>query len=174
MFSSVANFSASISQSTVIRTPHIYVYNRETNTQIHEDFPDTTSFKAMLFSANAATLLPHSSPVIIGRHLGAWLRCFHDWASAPEQAALRAKILDDDPMRSNKCRITYDSFIGKLGNFPDLLEGHRETLDTIREVMMKEFEKPATEEDPTWGLIHGDTWCGKYVSSILRINVYIT
>lgn len=164
MFKSVADFSPPTT-TTVIKAPRLYVYNRETNIQVLEDFSNTAGFKSMLFSPNADNLLPQTSPATIGRHLGSWLWSFHTWASAPEQAALRAQILQDDPMRKLKRLLTYDGFLGVLENYPELLEGHKKTLETIQDVMIKEFEKPPTEEDENWGLIHGDFWSGKYVIS---------
>lgn len=161
LFNAVADFSASAS-ATLLKAPRLYLYDRETNTQLLEDFTNTTGFKSMLFSLSSSTLLPQSSPATIGRHLGSWLRSFHTWALAPEQASLRKQIPYDDPMRKFKRRLTYDSFLGALKNYPELLDGHRETLETVRDMMVKEFEKPPTEGDDNWGLIHGDFWSGKY------------
>jgi hypothetical protein len=153
----------------VIKAPHLLPYDQDANTQILEDFTDTTGFKAMLFSSNSAILIPPSSREDVGRHLGSWLRHFHSWTSAPEQAALRALIPQDDPMRKLKRSYTYDCFLEILKNFPEILDGHQKTLENIREVMVKEFEKPPTEEEPNWGIIHGDFWSGKYVSSYFSI-----
>ncbi|RDW56810.1 hypothetical protein BP5796_12877 [Coleophoma crateriformis] len=69
-------------------------------------------------------------------------------------------MLQHDPMRRLKYLLTYDSFLKVLEDYPELLEGHKETLETIRDVMADEFEKPPTEEDKNWGLIHGDFWSG--------------
>lgn len=160
MFNSVAEFSPSTT-TTVIKAPRILLYDRETNTQVLEDFSNTAGFKMMLFSPNADTLMPRSSRSTIGRHVGSWLQSFHTWASAPEQAALRARILQDDPIRILKRGITYDGFLGVLQNYPALLEGHEKTLETIRDVMTSEFEKSPIEGDENWGLIHGDLWSGK-------------
>lgn len=165
LFHSVAEFSPPTAPATVIKAPHIYTYNRETGTQILEDFASTAGFKSMVFSPSADKLLPQSSPATIGRHLGSWLRSFHEWTSAPEQSTLRAHTFPDDPMRKLKCSITYDGFLGVLERFPELLEGHKGALKTIRDVMVKEFESIPTEEDENWGLIHGDMWLGKYVIS---------
>jgi len=161
MFKSVADYSPPTTPTTVIKSPRLYLYNRETNTQILEDFPSTTGFKMMLFSPNAENLLPPPYLATIGRHLGSWLRSFHTWTSAPEQAAVRAQILPDDPMRELKRLMTYDGFLGVLERYPEILQGHKETLETIRDFMVKEFEKPSTEESEDWGLIHGDFWSGK-------------
>jgi hypothetical protein len=161
MLNSVADFSPPTTTTTVIKAPCLYMYNRETNIQILEDFTNTTGFKSMLFSPNADDLLPQSSRATIGRHLGSWLRSFHTLTSAPEQAALRAQIPQGDPMRELKRLLTYDCFLKVLENYTELLEGHKQTLEIVRDVMSKEFEKSPTEEDENWGLIHGDFWSGK-------------
>ncbi|PMD41903.1 hypothetical protein L207DRAFT_511661 [Hyaloscypha variabilis F] len=162
LFNSVADFSPPTTTTTVIKAPRLHLYNRQTSssTQVLEDFSNTTGFKAMLFSPNADSLLPQSSRTTIGRNLGSWLRSFHTWASAPERAALRAQLPQDDPMRKLKRLLTYDGFLRALENYPELLEGHKETLETIRDVMIKEFEKLPTEGDENLGLIHGDFWSG--------------
>jgi hypothetical protein len=72
-------------------------------------------------------------------------------------------------MRKLKRFITYDGFLGVLENYPELLQGRKKTLEAIRDIMAKEFEKPPTEEDENWGLIHGDFWSGKYVMSLISL-----
>jgi hypothetical protein len=149
--------------TTTVKPPRLYLYNKETNSQVLEDIPNTDGFKAMLFSTDAHNLLPSPSTATIGRHLGSWLRSFHSWASAPEQAALRAQMWQNDHMRKTKYLFTYDSVLRVLENYPQLLEGHERTMYTIRDVMSKEFEMPSTNVGDDYGLIHGDFWTGKYV-----------
>jgi hypothetical protein len=160
LLNALANYLPPTTTATV-KPPRLYLYDRETNTQVLEDFSNADGFRAMLFSANAHNLLPSPSTATIGRNLGYWLRCFHVWASAPEQAALRAQMWQNDPMRKIKYLFTYDSVLKVLENYPELLERHEKTLDTIRDVMAKEFERPSTEEGDGFGLLHGDFWSGK-------------
>lgn len=161
MFDSVAAFSPAVTTTTLLRSPRVYIYIQETNTQIFEDLFDTAMFKPMIFSKNSAVLFPETSLMNIGRNLGFWLRSFHTWATAPEQASLRTKMLYDDPMRELKHKLTYGGFLGVLDNFPELLHGHRATLETIIDAITKEFKTPPTVEREDWGLIHGDFWPGK-------------
>jgi hypothetical protein len=160
LLNALANYLPPTTTATV-KPPRLYLYDQETNTQVLEDFSNADGFRTMLFSANAHNLLPSPSTAAIGRHLGVWLRCFHAWASAPEQAALRAQMWQNDHMRKIKYLFTYDNVLKVLQNFPELLEGHEKTLGTIRDVVAKEFERPSTEEGGGYGLIHGDFWSGK-------------
>ncbi|KAK6088528.1 hypothetical protein SCUP234_00408 [Seiridium cupressi] len=84
------------------------------------------------------------------------------WASAPAQATLRGQMqmLQDDPIGKVKYLLTYDNFFKVLENYPELLEAHQEKLETIRDVLGKEFEKSPKEDNENWGLIHGDFWSG--------------
>ena len=161
MLDSIAKVSPLATSKIVIKAPYLYLFDRKTNIQVLEDFHDTSGFKSMLFSPNASTLLPHHSLAVIGRHLGSWLRSFHTWASAPEQATLRAQMWQNDPMRKMKHDITYGGSLTVLENYPELLDGHRMTLEAIRDSMIKQLGKVSTEEDEDWGLLHGDFWSGK-------------
>lgn len=66
-------------------------------------------------------------------------------------------------MRKLKCQITYDSFLGILQLYPQIVEGHLETLQSVRDAMTAEFQMDyqPTESDEGLGLIHGDFWSGK-------------
>lgn len=146
----------------MIKTPRLYHFNHQTNTQVIQDFPGTDDLKSTFFMPNAADLLPGSSPATIGHHLGAWLRAFHAWAAEPQQEKMRKATAENRPMRELKRMITYDAVLGVLENYPELLTGHKETLETIRDAMGKEFEKmPGEETGEDWGVIHGDYWSGK-------------
>jgi hypothetical protein len=126
-------------------------------------------FKPMLFSKNASALFSESDSMTIGRNLGSWLRSFHTWATASEQAILRAEMLHDDPMRKLKYQLTYDGFLRVLENYPELLDSHRASLESVRNAMAEEFKTPPTEEHENWGLIHGDFWPGKCVITRLSL-----
>jgi hypothetical protein len=161
LFESVSSFCPSKSAGAEVRSPRLYVYNQETGTQVSEDFSETVGFKAALFGPQRDELLPEAIRMTVGRQLGSWLRSFHDWASAPEQAPLRQLIPPKDEMRTHKRYITYDRFIELLGNYPKLLAGREETLQTIRDAAMKEYEKPPVEGEENWGIVHADMWSGK-------------
>ncbi|KAH8591097.1 kinase-like domain-containing protein [Bisporella sp. PMI_857] len=155
LLNSLANYSP-YTTTAIVKPPRLYLYDRETNTQVLEDFSNTDGLRAILYSADAHKLLPSPSTATIGRHLGLWLRSFHTWASAPEQAALQAQMWQNDPMRKTKYIFTYDSVLKVLENYPELLEGHEKTSEGTT----KDFERPSTEKADDYGLLHGDFWSG--------------
>lgn len=146
---------------SVVTTPRLYMFDRDTYTQVHEDFRDATDLITILRSANVDQILPESSRQSVGYALGSWLRFFHNWASEPAQTTLRERVGPNKGMRQLKCLITYDSFIEILERHPETIEGYKETLEVVRTAMKYEFERPPTEGDEIRGLIHGDFWAGK-------------
>ncbi|EFY84305.1 hypothetical protein J3458_019990 [Metarhizium acridum] len=149
---------APASGNVVVKAPCLYLFDQESHTQVLEDFPDTTDLTTILESSDVNTILPGSSALSVGRALGTWLRSFHDWASAPGQAALQ-EVGSNMGMRKLKCLITYDSFIEILERHPELLDGCRKPLEEVRDAMKTEFERdPVPDENR--GLIHGDFWAG--------------
>lgn len=177
-FSSSTSTSDSSTSTVVVRTPRLYLYDPETNTQIIEDFVNTTDLKSVLFSPNKGhdSLLPpflpeYSSVSSIGYNLGSWLRAFHTWSSpsAPEAASLRAQMWRNDWTRKVKHRYTYDSVLRVLGNYSEiLLRGFESTLEDFRDGIAEEFGRASPsfieEGKEEYGIIHGDFWMGKYGS----------
>ena len=140
------------------------MFDRERNIQVIEDIPNSLDLKSILVSPETNSLLTRPFATSIGQEIGSWLSSFHNEALAPAKADLRAEIGKNEPMRKLKYRITYDLFIGVLGNFPELVEGWRETLEDVKEMATREFKKLAAEPEEgreEWGIIHGDFWAGK-------------
>lgn len=149
-----------------VKVPHLYLFDRETRTQVLEDIPGVVDLKTIFMSPSANDVLSQPLATSIGRALGSWLRAFHTWISAPAQLQLRAsaEVGTNEPMRKLKYQITYDSFIGVLEQFPDVLGGHGKSLQQVKDIAIREFEKTASDdgdESEEWGLIHGDFWTGK-------------
>lgn len=165
MLCALAKFSGGTTPTakTEIKAPRLHLFKREANVQILEDFSDTTDLKTILVSPGIHASLPEPSLASIGRELGSWLRSFHTWTSAPEQVSLRETIGHNEGMRKLKRSITYDSFLGILELYPQLVEGHLEALQTVKETMIAQFEvdTPPIDREEEWGLIHGDFWTGK-------------
>lgn len=151
--------------TVVVKAPRLYLFDRETNTQLLEDLNDTTDLKTIFLSSELTHTYPGGNSASMGRILGSWLRAFHSWTSAPEQAALRANIGRNNGMRKLKRQITYDSFLEILVLYPQVLEGHLETLQAAKDSITAEFEinHPPDNSDESWGIIHGDFWSGKSV-----------
>jgi hypothetical protein len=164
MLHALAGFCYTIttpSGPSVITAPRLYMFDRDTYTQVHEDFPGTIDLTTILQSVNVDQILPGSISRSVGYALGSWLRFFHKWTSEPAQAVLRERVGPNKGMRKLKCLITYDSFIEILERHPETIEGHKETLEAVKSAMKYEFERPPTEGDEIRGIIHGDFWSGK-------------
>ncbi|KAI0975548.1 kinase-like domain-containing protein [Xylaria arbuscula] len=144
-----------------VKAPRLYLFIREKNIQVLEDFPATEDLKSVFVSPDRDKILTRQEATSLGHDIGVWLRSFHDWSMSPN-ARLKG-FRDNEPMRKLKYAITYDSYLRVLENsFPDILEGHRSILQQVKEVATKEFERSSTVEDADkdWGLIHGDFWTG--------------
>lgn len=146
-----------------VRVPQVLFFDEETHLQVLQDFPDTRDLTAFLNSPSVDQILPSAGPgpISIGRALGSWLRMFHDWVSEPAQDGLLVRVGGNNGMRTLKCRITYDSFVEILERYPELIEGHRDTLRDVRHAVRYEFERAPVKGDEVRGLIHGDFWGGK-------------
>ncbi|EED22207.1 conserved hypothetical protein [Talaromyces stipitatus ATCC 10500] len=106
--------------------------------------------------------LPSPSAASIGHRLGFWLRSFHNWTSAPEQAALRAHMGQNDHVRKTKYLLTYESISKVFEIYPGLSDGHENTLEALRDVIANDLERPFTDETDDYGILHGDFWSGKW------------
>lgn len=160
----LAGFSQDIATPgghAVVEAPRLYYFDRETHIQVLQDFAGTTDLRTILQSSYVNEALPGDSPRCVGRALGSWLRLFHNWASQPAQKHLLALVGPNPAMRRLKCLITYGSFIEILERYPEIIEGHRGTLEDVKAAMQYEFERPVTDADESRGLIHGDFWAGK-------------
>jgi hypothetical protein len=145
-----------------VRVPHLHLFLSDSNTQIIEDIPDAIDLKSILITPTTNNLVAQSAATSIGYALGSWLRSFHTWASLPTHVDLRKDIVGNEAMRKLKFNINYNAFIQVLENYPDVLKGHRKTLEDVRDLAAREFEKNVGEEvGEDWGIIHGDFWSGK-------------
>lgn len=162
MLHAMNKYSPTTTDHISVKTPHLYLFNPEMNIQVIEDFQDTLDLETMLVTLHETKIPSQSIVKSVNRALGAWLRSFHTWTSAPQQSGLRSEVWKNEPMRKLKLRITYDVFLKVVENFPDILESHQETLEEVREMGVKEFERePSEDADEDWGIIHGDFWSGK-------------
>jgi hypothetical protein len=148
--------------ASAVRVPQLYLFNRDTNTQVLEDFPGVIDLQTFLVGRNDNQVITKSIAISIGHALGSWLRAFHSWTSSSSQSDLSVEIGNNEPMRKLKYQISYHSFIEVLERFPEVLGGYKKTLEEVREMASTEFERTASDgNEKEWGLIHGDFWTGK-------------
>ncbi|OAQ98615.1 hypothetical protein LLEC1_02086 [Akanthomyces lecanii] len=152
-------------------SPRLYHFNSAANIQVLQDIRGVWDLKEILDAPSADALVSQTQIADVGRAAGAWLRRFHQWAVEPAQQSLAQEVVRNGGMRKLKCRVTCDSFIGVLENFPDIYEPHATTLSLFRNMAQQEFQRQPglTDEDDGWGVIHGDFWSGNILvpSSIM-------
>lgn len=141
-----------------MKTPRVFQFDRETNTQIMEDLPNSLDLKNFLLS-DLSHGVSESSGRSLGRSLGSWLRSFHDWADKSEQAETRSLFAQNGTGRDLKFYINYSMLIDTVANFPDILEESRGVFEEVKSFAAAELKKSDREEG--FGIIHGDFWTGK-------------
>ncbi|KAJ5675464.1 hypothetical protein N7462_008361 [Penicillium macrosclerotiorum] len=150
-----------------VKSPQLFHFDRETNTQIVEDCPDSIDLKHFLLS-DVATDLSDPSARALGHSLGRWLRSFHDWAAAPEQAGVRATLAQNEALKNLKFYINYPMLLETIDNFPDVLGQSRTVFEQVRDSAAAELKR--LDQDDEYGAIHGDFWTG----NILLPNIPLT
>ncbi|OAA70104.1 Protein kinase-like domain protein [Akanthomyces lecanii RCEF 1005] len=159
------------SDSFAALSPRLYHFNSAANIQVLQDIQGVWDLREVLDAPSADTLVSQTQIADVGRAAGAWLRRFHQWAVEPAQRFLAQEVVRNEGMRGLKCRVTCDSFIGVLENFPDIYEPHATTLGLFRDMAQQEFQRlpGLADEDDGWGVIHADFWSGNILipSSIL-------
>lgn len=139
-----------------VRTPRLYHFNPESNTQIQEYLPSALSLKEYAlkhFSSPDSSRKPLC--LDLGRSLGVWLRHFHSWASLPEQSNFREKVKANEPMQKIKHMANYTTLVDTVANFPSILTDAKQVFEQIREATAKELDRPDLQ------VTHGDFWTGK-------------
>ena len=140
-----------------VKTPKLYFFDHETSIQVLEDVYGGTDLLQLL-NTLSLTILPS-----IGHALGGWLRAFHEWTSAPGQAALQNEVSKNNSMRELKSKITYEMFIPVLEkNFPETIGGYRKVLESVEAALLEELSSSGISNlGEDWGIVHGDFWMGK-------------
>ncbi|KAL4885876.1 kinase-like domain-containing protein [Aspergillus karnatakaensis] len=142
-----------------VKTPQLYHFNEETNTQVMEDLPSAVDLKTFLLTPEIAQNISEEWTKSIGRTLGAWLRSFHFWIADAKQSDVAAMLGSNTDMQDLKFTINYDSLLKVIDGFPDILEKSREIFEFVRELAKKELEEELDQEFGFGGL-HGDLWSG--------------
>lgn len=142
-----------------VKTPRLLDFNRETNTQVFEDLPNSIDLKNFLLS-KVSHDLSESSGRALGRALGSWLRSFHHWTAEKEQIESTKILGENKVMKDLKFWVNYTLLLDTIENFPDILEGNRDIFEKVRDLAAAELEQQS--HDDRYGVIHGDFWTGKY------------
>ncbi|PYI04232.1 hypothetical protein BO78DRAFT_174603 [Aspergillus sclerotiicarbonarius CBS 121057] len=141
----------------VVKTPYLFTFNRETNTAVVEDLPDSLDLKSFLISTSASTSVSHEWAFSIGRALGAWLRSFHLWADQKAQAGVAADMEKNQSMRDLKFTVNYDTLMNTINRYPAILGDYRDVLSKVRDMAAAELSR---KDEKGFGIIHGDFWSG--------------
>lgn len=88
-------------ENITIKTPQVFHFDRETNTQIMEDLPNSLDLKHYLLSELAPDVSA-SSARSLGCSLGSWLRSFHEWGTKEEQRETREFLIQNETMKDLK------------------------------------------------------------------------
>lgn len=151
------NLPPALTPSSSVSTPAVYLFNKDTNTQVQEYLPNAVSLKNYALEHYAAPTSPacrHQCQQL-GRGLGAWLRSFHDWSSRPQQADLREVLAGNKPMQALKLMINYRGLVGMADQHPTILGDVKADLQAIHDMAAAELSDEAALH-----VIHGDFWTG--------------
>ncbi|KAF5636176.1 carboxypeptidase [Fusarium sp. NRRL 52700] len=133
---------------------------------VQQDFRHSTDIASIIRSAELSDLWMRSKALYTSQEIGHWLRCFHDWASEPQQADFRSKIGCNEPMQRLKHQVTYGAFIEILKKFPDILQKNIEILERIKErAELELLDLTNSKDERGRGMIHGDCWMGNVLLS---------
>jgi hypothetical protein len=147
-----------------VKVPVTYFldHNAHRGIAIQQDFRHSTDIASIIRSAELSNLWMRSKALSTSQEVGHWLRCFHEWASEPQQVDFRSKIGRNVPMQRLKHKVTYGTFIDILKNFPDILQKNIGVLEKVKErAELELLDLASRNEGPDQGMIHGDCWMGK-------------
>lgn len=157
-----------LTESCIVKAPRFFHFNPQTNTQIQEYLPSSVNLKTYAInhlSGNPSDLKDRL--VGIGNSLGTWLRNFHKWAAAADQAKLQAEIRLNKEMQRLKNTINYGVLVSRIDEYPEILSDARPILEQVK----KMSEDEMVDEDKLQ-ITHGDFWTGKYVSPLVPHGRY--
>lgn len=142
-----------------VNTAHMYHHDITTHSRVLHDYTGMMDLKAYLSTLSTANALPLTFSQIsaIGIALGLWLRRFHEWSIAPEQAALRAQAKAQAVMMKLRFEYNYGRLVETVGLWPGVLDEYQSTFLALEKRLRSEID----EEKWAGSLIHGDFWSGK-------------
>lgn len=139
-----------------VRTPKVYLYNRDSNTQVQEYLSNSVDLKTYALKHFSASTPTSVQPQIIeiGRALGKWLRNFHDWAVTHNR--LRDLAQTNEEMQGIKLTYNYELLLQRVDKFPAMLTDARPVFEEVFAMAKAELHDEANLQ-----IIHGDFWTGK-------------
>ncbi|KAJ5523647.1 hypothetical protein N7513_013191 [Penicillium frequentans] len=110
-------------ENITVKTPRILHFDKEANTQVMEDLPNSLDLKSFL--SDLAKGVSEAAGHALGRSVGTWLRTFHDWAGKPEQGECRSLLAQNESMKQLKFYVNYSMLMDTIADFPGILENSR-------------------------------------------------
>lgn len=162
MIDAITNISSGDALGKV-RVPRLLLFDQTTSTQVLEDLASTVDLKTILASSDSNIFLVPSIGFNVGHGLGTWLRGFHEWTSAPEQAEFRELVAQNRAMQELKQNLACNGILKVSHDFPELLNQSREWPEVVQEASAKDLKQATPSSDDDWGVIHGDFWSGNRV-----------
>ncbi|OJI82397.1 hypothetical protein ASPTUDRAFT_192642 [Aspergillus tubingensis CBS 134.48] len=144
-------------KEVMVKTPRLFSFNRETNTAVIEDLPDSLDLKSYLISTAASNNVTQEWAFSIGRALGKWLQSFHHWADNEAQSGVAAEMDKNQYMRDLKFMVNYDALVNTIDKYPTILGDSRDVFSNVREMAAAELSRT---DGSGFGIIHGDFWSG--------------
>jgi hypothetical protein len=139
-----------------VRTPRLYHFNTQTNTQVQEYLPSGIDLKNYALKHYE----PHTSTTKkaqclgLGRGLGQWLKHFHEWAE--QSSDLRNNAAENKSLQRLKHSTYYDYLIQMIDKFPAMLSQAKEVFESVKAMSERELD-----DDSALQAVHGDFWTGK-------------
>ncbi|KAE8450869.1 hypothetical protein EG329_005309 [Mollisiaceae sp. DMI_Dod_QoI] len=175
ILTALSSFPPVVHSGILVQTPHLYLFNKETNTQVYSDLPSSLDLKTYVLTHHET--LTEAQCQRLGRALGEWCRSFHVWANSPQQTSLREVMKGNKAMQDLKYSINYDVLLATVDVFPEILGEKKALLEEVAKKVKTELEARDGE------LIHGDFWSGNVLlpstpipspsSSIPPLKVFI-
>ncbi|KAI1816217.1 kinase-like domain-containing protein [Poronia punctata] len=141
--------------SFVVRTPKLYHYDGQNNTQIQEILLNGKDLKTYALQTFTANTPEPERPLCLqlGRALGRWLRKFHDWSAT--ETGLRDIVTQNVELQQLKHMINFSWLLDRVEQFPSILEEAKDVFEEVKAMAARELQ-----DESKLQVIHGDFWTG--------------